>query len=1046
MKKLFNHTKRPVNGWEESDYDWDSEVDPEEGYTEEGEYYADGEEGYAEEGEYYADGGEGYTEEGEYYADGEEDYTEEGEYYADGEEGYTEEGEYYADGEEDYTEEGEYYADGEEGYTEEGEYYTDGEEGYVGDGTVYYEDDDAYNAEYRGDDDSADEDKQKVKRGGFLAALRNMSLMDRVIAGTGAAVLILALVTGGAFISSKIVQSQVSDFVSVGAQLQNISVIGESGLLAVADAQLAKLQAAAMVEDEKDTDFDYEETDYSRQVTVTLNMTSIQKDLKIKFTNEKTGKLVANVPFSVTVTTPDGKSGIWSDDDMDGIIYKKDITPGTYKVAMEELTDERYADYIVSTAQKSVEVKKDIEYKKVDVANEVKSESEIDAKKEDTAKNEVTVESSLQDTVAWVESKVISATYSEVAKSTIPDPLTYASVPKSFMRMTTNAVVSPATLELEVGKTGQLTAQMPVPPVQSGYVQVGEAQIIPESIKWESSDAGKASVEANGMVTAVAEGTATISYSATMSYTVQKESGAGEEGTVSGGDPNAEPTPTTEPKTEEIMGSCVVTVKAATPALAKGTLTVDKEALSVVVNGTANVQASVKDFTADKAIGYKAASDNTAVATVAIDDTGKLTVTGVAAGTAKITVTADYKEGGSDATAATATITVTVGANKVITLDRQTCTAYVKNPFILNLTVSNVATDKPEVTVESSDTTVMKAVVGTLKLEKGVVTVPVTLELLKEGSATLTVKCKENGEEVKTTCVVTVKPNPKENVTTKLKDNLGNEIYVFENNAYRAATYADYYKFDKFFVSSGKKYTGWQTIDGKVYYFNAEGKKVTGEQVIQGAKYAFASDGSLVTGSGALGIDVSKWNGTIDWNAVKNSGINYVIIRCGYRGSSQGTLIEDPKFTTNIKGATAAGLKVGVYFFTQAVDEREAVEEASMVIGQIKNYKISYPVFLDVEASGGRADSISKETRTAVCKAFCQTIQNAGYTAGIYANKTWLENKIDAGALSAYKIWLAQYASTPTYTGRYDLWQYRSTGKVTGISGDVDMNLSYMGY
>ena len=990
MKKLFNHTKRPVNSWEESDYDWDSEVDSEEGYAEEGEYYADGREGYAEEGEYYADG--------------------------------------------------------EEGYTEEGEYYTDGEEGYVGDGTVYYEDDDAYNAEYRGDDDSADEDKQKVKRGGFLAALRNMSLMDRVIAGTGAAVLILALVTGGAFISSKIVQSQVSDFVSVGAQLQNISVIGESGLLAVADAQLAKLQAAAIVEDEKDTDFDYEETDYSRQVTVTLNMTSIQKDLKIKFTNEKTGKLVANVPFSVTVTTPDGKSSIWSDDDMDGIIYKKDITPGTYKVAMEELTDERYADYIVSTAQKSVEVKKDIEYKKVDVANEVKSESEIDAKKEDTAKNEVTVESSLQDTVAWVESKVISATYSEVAKSTIPDPLTYASVPKNFMRMTTNAVISPATLELEVGKTGQLTAQMPVPPVQSGYVQVGEAQIIPESIKWESSDAGKASVEANGMVTAVAEGTATISYSATMSYTVQKESGAGEEGTVSGGDPNAEPTPTTETKTEEITGSCVVTVKAATPALAKGTLTVDKEALSVVVNGTANVQASVKDFTADKAIGYKAASDNTAVATVAINDTGKLTVTGVAAGTAKITVTADYKEGGSDATAATATITVTVGANKVITLDRQTCTAYVKNPFILNLTVSNVATDKPEVTVESSDTTVMKAVVGTLKLEKGVVTVPVTLELLKEGSATLTVKCKENGEEVKTTCVVTVKPNPKEDVTTKLKDNLGNEIYVFENNDYRAATYADYYKFDKFFVSSGKKYTGWQTIDGKVYYFNAEGKKVTGEQVIQGAKYAFASDGSLVTGSGALGIDVSKWNGTIDWNAVKNSGINYVIIRCGYRGSSQGTLIEDPKFTTNIKGATAAGLKVGVYFFTQAVDEREAVEEASMVIGQIKNYKISYPVFLDVEASGGRADSISKETRTAVCKAFCQTIQNAGYTAGIYANKTWLENKIDAGALSAYKIWLAQYASTPTYTGRYDLWQYRSTGKVTGISGDVDMNLSYMGY
>ena len=99
-----------------------------------------------------------------------------------------------------------------------------------------------------------------------------------------------------------------------------------------------------------------------------------------------------------------------------------------------------------------------------------------------------------------------------------------------------------------------------------------------------------------------------------------------------------------------------------------------------------------------------------------------------------------------------------------------------------------------------------------------------------------------------------------------------------------------------------------------------------------------------------------------------------------------------------------------------------------------------------MEPSGGRADSISSETRTAVCKAFCQTIQGAGYTAGIYANKTWLETKLDPGALSAYKIWLAQYASAPTYAGRYDLWQYRATGKVSGISGNVDMNLSYLGY
>ena len=201
-----------------------------------------------------------------------------------------------------------------------------------------------------------------------------------------------------------------------------------------------------------------------------------------------------------------------------------------------------------------------------------------------------------------------------------------------------------------------------------------------------------------------------------------------------------------------------------------------------------------------------------------------------------------------------------------------------------------------------------------------------------------------------------------------------------------------------------------------------------------------------MVGSGTVGIDVSKWNGNINWNQVKNSGISYVIIRCGYRGSTQGSLIEDSMFVENIKGATAAGLKVGVYFVTQAVDEREAVEEASMVLEKIKGYTISYPVFLDVEPSGGRGDKISKETRTAVCKAFCQTIQNAGYTAGVYANKYWLTEMMDAGSLSAYKIWLAQYADKPTYTGRYDLWQYRSTGRVSGISGDVDMNHSYLGY
>lgn len=197
-----------------------------------------------------------------------------------------------------------------------------------------------------------------------------------------------------------------------------------------------------------------------------------------------------------------------------------------------------------------------------------------------------------------------------------------------------------------------------------------------------------------------------------------------------------------------------------------------------------------------------------------------------------------------------------------------------------------------------------------------------------------------------------------------------------------------------------------------------------------------------------FGIDVSKWNGNIDWQAVAASGVSYAIIRCGFRGSTEGGLIEDAKFYDNIKGATANGIKVGVYFFSQAVNEVEAVEEASMVLDMVSGYSISYPIFLDVETSGGgRGDQIGVSERTAVCKAFSETIRNGGYTPGIYSNKTWFEEKMNTSELTGYKIWLAQYAKEVTYTKtRYDMWQYSDSGSVLGISTGVDLNMSYLGY
>ena len=1047
MKKLFNHTKRPDRNWEEDvqdGYDWDEEQDGEEYYADDEEYTGDedGEEYYADDEEYT-----GEEDGGEYYAD--EEYTGDedgGEYYADDEE-YT--------GEEDG---GEYYADDEE-YTgeEDGEeYYADDEE-YIGDedSEEYYADDE----EYYADDDMAParggKGKKSKKQGGNkIAAIwtkfLNMSTMDRIMTATGVAVLILAIVTGSVYASARMVDHQVSEFVSVGSQLDGIQMIGEQGMLAVADAKLAKIAAANAVDDENEEQKEYDEAEYTNGGTVELELVSVQKDLKIKFTNKKSGKLISNVPFSVTITDPKGKSDTWTDDDMDGIIYKKGITPGNYTVAVNTLTDEKYKDYTLPTGTQKVEVRKNIAYKKVDVANEIKKESEINAAKEDTMKNDTVVESILEDTVQWVESKKLPPTYREVTKDTVVNPEKQTAYNGRFLRIANEKI------SITVGETRQLN-----PPAGATVVS------------WSSDNATVASVN-NGVVTGVkAGGPVTI----TCTYT---EAGSATPTPTPTSTPTPTPTPETTPTAPETTPTTPETTPT-TPApgettgtptggtgedgsssgesqsvgggslptayaqvgstqktftwevtvteVQKPTAVLEPASLNVEAGKEATAQVKVTNFTGAT---YKiTANSNDKAATAAVDANGKITVKGVAAGDAKITVTVTM---GTETKTLDLAVKVTNGIK--ITLDKTAVTVYPKSTAAVTASVSGSGT----ITADSGDKNIATVAVSGKTI---------TVTGVKKGTATITVTYKEGSAEAKATFTVTVAGdvNPREDTKTPLKDTSGRQLYVsIGDNQYRAAAYADYYTATKFFLMEEARYTGWQTLDGKVYFFKADGSKVTGEQVIQGAKYNFASDGSLVVGSGTMGIDVSKWNGSIDWNAVKNSGVNYVIIRVGYRGSSQGALIEDPKFKTNIKGATAAGLKVGVYFFTQAVDEVEAVQEASMVLDRISGYKISYPVFLDVEGSGGRGDAIDSATRTAVCKAFCNTIKNAGYTPGVYANKTWLTSKMDAGALSGYKIWLAQYAKTPTYTGRYDLWQYRSDGKVSGISGKVDLNISYLGY
>ncbi len=1077
MKKLFGQRRNPYEK-EIPVYDWD---------------YGDGEE--SEEETYEAGGEENADLEEEVYS-AEDEYTDEeysDEEYSDEE--YAEEE--YAEGE--YTEDGAYYADGEEEYYEDGEYYED-EEYYEGDESEEYYEDEVYEEEvYEEEPVYAEDDEDDIEGAGFFG---RMSIMDKVITATGVGVLVLALITGGVFISDNMADKQVSSFDTVGAQLSEITMIGEEGLFAVADAVAARIEAENKADDDNK---EYDENDYSTEVNVVVNTTSIENDLKVKFVNRRTKKLIGNVPFSVTVTTPKGDTEVWTDDDMDGIIYKKEIDAGDYSIAVAKLEGDAYKTYNWPSNSKNTTVKDEIEYEKVDVADEIKKESEINAKEEDTAQKDTVVESELKDTVTWVETTQ-STTYVAVSKSEIPAPVV-ASVEKNFFRLAGEMSISGSN-KMAPGEQLQLTVTK-----ADAYKDWTVS-----NANW-ASDNSLVTVDQSGLVKASRDITeaknVTITYTCTLTGPEQESGGetGGEgegDGDLSSGDALTEQgtaEPVTTPATINVTVRHQITV---TPAVLVTELTVTPATLTLDLSqGKSTGELSATVVVADDSVSKDLVwtTSDAKVATVKTEN-GKVIVTAVSAGKATIKATSVADAGVS----ANCEVTVEGEALTGLQLDKTNAAVYIGGTLQLKAIttpegcpvkwtskdtkiatvddkglVTGVSEGTTEITVTGVDATGKELTAKcAVKVTKVMILDKTTLTVIVGGENTITATYTDDGKgtlaafsadekaltvSVVNNTVVFKGHSPKESVgvtiryatstgelifqdvyvkvvsnTNKLTNAQGQQLYILTTDGrYVEAVASDYYKYDTFYVQT-VRYTGWQTFNNNVYFYNVDGKYVTGEQIIQGAKYNFASDGTLITGTGTMGIDVSKWNGTVDWNAVKKSGVSYVIIRCGYRGSSTGALIEDPKFKTNIKGAISAGLKVGVYFFTQATDEIEAVEEASMVLELIKDYKISYPIFLDVESSGGRGDKIDADTRTAVVKAFCETIEDSGYTAGVYANKTWYEKKLNAHELSKYKIWLAQYAAAPTYSGRIDMWQYKETGKVSGISGNVDLNLSYLGY
>lgn len=195
------------------------------------------------------------------------------------------------------------------------------------------------------------------------------------------------------------------------------------------------------------------------------------------------------------------------------------------------------------------------------------------------------------------------------------------------------------------------------------------------------------------------------------------------------------------------------------------------------------------------------------------------------------------------------------------------------------------------------------------------------------------------------------------------------------------------------------------------------------------------------------GIDVSSWQGDINWDKVKNTGIDFVMIRCGFRNLSNDEIHEDNKFAYNIKEANRVGIPVGIYFYSTAINEKEVLEEATFVLNLIKDYEVIYPVVYDFELfNQKRTKGVNIKRINDNAVKFLDYLRAHGYRGMLYSNLNALNNYWNLDLFEGYKLWYAQYIDKVTYDGKYDMWQYTDKGRIDGIKGYVDLNESYYDY
>jgi GH25 family lysozyme M1 (1,4-beta-N-acetylmuramidase) len=214
---------------------------------------------------------------------------------------------------------------------------------------------------------------------------------------------------------------------------------------------------------------------------------------------------------------------------------------------------------------------------------------------------------------------------------------------------------------------------------------------------------------------------------------------------------------------------------------------------------------------------------------------------------------------------------------------------------------------------------------------------------------------------------------------------------------------------------------GWADIGGFRYYFDQS----------SGAKKS------------RVGIDVSYYQGTIDWNKVKAAGVDFAIIRAGGRYYGGGGLYTDSYFVKNIKGALAAGIECGVYFFSAAINEVEGAQEANFILNAIQGYNITGPLVIDMECKDGRTQYLTRDLRTNIALTALEVLKNSGHKAMLYTGHNFYQNYLEPSRLTGYPLWIAFYTDDNNNVSDvpYSIWQYTSSGSVPGISGRVDLNI-----